>query len=60
MPVITVEGPLMNKDKKEQLAKEITRVAAKIVEVPEKAVIVLLKENGPDNIGVGGTLMSNS
>ena len=54
MPVITLEGSKLNKEQKSQLVKELTASAAKIMNVPEQAFIVLLKEN----IGVGGQLIS--
>lgn len=59
MPVITVEGALMNVEQKRKLAKVLTREAAEIMSVPEAAFIVLLKENSTENIGVGGTLLAD-
>ncbi|WP_018704054.1 4-oxalocrotonate tautomerase DmpI [Anaeromusa acidaminophila] len=59
MPVITIEGALMNVEQKRKLAKVLTREAAEIMSVPEAAFIVLLKENSHENIGVGGTLLAD-
>ena len=59
MPVITIEGALMNVEQKRKLAKVLTREAAEIMSVPEAAFIVLLKENSNENIGVGGTLLAD-
>lgn len=59
MPVITIEGALMNVEQKRKLAKVLTREAAEIMRVPEAAFIVLLKENSTENIGVGGTLLAD-
>lgn len=58
MPVITLEAGKLNKDQKRQLVKEFTDTASKIMNVPEQAFIVLLKENEMDNIGFGGQLLS--
>jgi len=58
MPVITLEAGKLNKEQKGQLVKEFTRTASKIMNVPEQAFIVLLKENEQDNIGFGGQLLS--
>lgn len=58
MPVITIEAGTLNKEQKSQLVKEFTNTASKIMNVPEQAFIVLLKENNADNIGVGGMLFS--
>lgn len=58
MPVITLEAGKLNKEQKIQLVKEFTNTASKIMNVPEQAFIVLLKENEADNIGVGAQLLS--
>lgn len=58
MPVITLEAGKLNADQKRQLVKEFTETASKVMEVPEQAFIVLLKENEMENIGVGGALLS--
>jgi 4-oxalocrotonate tautomerase len=58
MPVITLEAGKLNKEQKSQLVKEFTNIASKIMNVPEQAFIVLLKENEPDNIGLCGQLLS--
>ncbi|WP_303871053.1 4-oxalocrotonate tautomerase DmpI [Acetobacterium wieringae] len=58
MPVITLEAGKLNTDQKRQLVKELTDTAAKVMQVPEQAFIVLLKENEMDNIGFGGELLS--
>lgn len=58
MPVITVEAGKLNTDQKRQLVKEFTETASKVMEVPEQAFIILMKENEMENIGVGGGLLS--
>ena len=58
MPVITLEAGKLNKEQKSQLVKEFTSTASKVMNVPEQAFIVLLKENEQDNIGFSGQLMS--
>ncbi|HMM19152.1 MAG TPA: tautomerase family protein [Selenomonadales bacterium] len=59
MPVITVESGLLSKEQKRDLAQALTRTAGAIMKVPEQAFTVLIKENPPDNVGVGGTLLSD-
>ncbi len=59
MPVITVEAGKLTKEQKEQLAHELTASASRITGIPEGAFVTLLKENEPDNVGVGGVLLSN-
>lgn len=58
MPVITLEGAKLSKEQKSQLVKDLTASAAKIMNAPEQAFVVLLKENEEDNIGVGGQPLS--
>lgn len=58
MPVITVEAGKLNKEQKGKLVKELTETASKVMNVPEQAFIVLLKENEQDNIGFCGQLLS--
>lgn len=58
MPVITVEIATLNKEQKKQLISKLTETAAQITNIPEEAFYVFLKENNPDNIGVGGLLLS--
>ena len=59
MPVITIEGALMNGEQKRKLAAVLTRDAADIMQAPEHSFIVLLKENSKENIGVGGVLLAD-
>lgn len=58
MPVITLEGSKLNKEQKSKLVRELTTSAAKIMNIPEQAFVVLVKENEKENIGVGGQLIS--
>ena len=58
MPVITIEAGELTKEKKKEVAKEMTQTAARVMELPEKAFIVLMKENSFDNIASGGVLLS--
>jgi 4-oxalocrotonate tautomerase len=54
MPVITLEAGQMDKNQKESLIAELTRVASDILKISPDAFVVLLKENPYDNVGVGG------
>ena len=59
MPVITLEAGQLSKVQKEQLATELTASAARIMGIPEAGFYIFLKENAPENIAVGGTLLSD-
>ena len=58
MPVITLEAGQLTKEQKEKLALELTETASRIMGVPAQAFIALIRENAPDNVGVGGVLLS--
>lgn len=60
MPVISLETTHLRKEKKQQLVKEFTDTASKILNLPKSTIIVYLKENAAKNIGAGGTLLSKT
>ncbi|KQU25061.1 MULTISPECIES: 4-oxalocrotonate tautomerase DmpI [Priestia] len=59
MPVITIEAAKLTKEQKRRLVKELTTSAANIMNLPEQAFYVFVKENEKDNIGVAGQLLSD-
>jgi 4-oxalocrotonate tautomerase len=54
-----MEGPQISKDKKRQLVREITKAASGVIQLPEEAFTILIKENDHDNVGAGGSLLSD-
>lgn len=56
MPVITIEAAKLSKEQKRDLVSTFTKSASSIMNTPEQAYVVIVKENNIDNIGVGGTL----
>jgi len=57
MPTIIIEGPPIKLETKRRLAKEMAEAAAKVYGKPKDIMIVLIKENPPENVGVGGELL---
>lgn len=57
MPSITMELVKMSKEKKAQLVKVVTESTARITGLPEQVIFVFIKENEPENVGVGGVLL---
>jgi len=57
MPTITVEGPRIDVAKKRDLVKRLTDVAVDIYDI--KHIVVLIKENAPENVGVDGELVAD-
>jgi len=58
MPFIKLEAGRIDKEKKEKLISELTRVASETLGIPEEAFTVLIKENEMDNWGLGGKVLT--
>lgn len=58
MPTVTVEGPpLKDLDRKRSLAREITDTLERAYGLPRQAYTVVIRENQPENVCVGGELL---
>ncbi len=58
MPTVTIEGPpLTDIDVKRILVREMTVSAPKAYHLPKDVFVVLIKENLPENVSVGGQLI---
>jgi len=57
MPTITVEGPQLEVDKKRMLVKKLTQAAVDVYNIEH--IIVLIKENPPENVGLSGELLAD-
>ena len=58
MPTVTIDGPMIkDMDKKRNLVKEITDAMEKAYGMHRQVFTVVIKENSPENVGVGGTLI---
>lgn len=58
MPNITIEGPPIKElDTKRIFAKELTEAAVRAYGLPKEIIVVLIKENPPENVSVGGQLI---
>lgn len=58
MPLIILEGPKIDIEKKRQLTKELTDVASKIYGVPH--IIVVIHENEQENVSSNGILICDT
>ena len=60
MPTIIIEGPpLPDIDKKRKLVAETSASASTAYGLPVEAMVVLIKESQPENVGAGGRLLSD-
>lgn len=58
MPNITFEGPKIEDiGKKRELIKTVTDAAVKAYGLPQQAMVIVIKENNPENVGIGGELL---
>ena len=58
MPTATMSGPpIEDLEVKRKLVKEITDAMEKAYKIPREAYIVVIKENPPENVGIGGELL---
>ncbi|MGO9387331.1 MAG: 4-oxalocrotonate tautomerase DmpI [Methanobacterium sp.] len=57
MPVITVEGPKLSKEQKAELVKSFSQTASKVMGIPVQAMVVIIREVGAENVGVGDCLL---
>jgi 4-oxalocrotonate tautomerase family enzyme len=59
MPTIVIEGPRLTLRRKRRLAESITRLVAQVYDWPEENVILVLHENGDQNVARGGRLLKD-
>jgi 4-oxalocrotonate tautomerase len=60
MPNIVVDGPEINDlEKKRALVEALTDAAMAYYGLPRETYVVVIKENKPENVGVGGILVSD-
>ncbi len=60
MPMIVIDGPpIADLDRKRELVRGMTEAAARAYGLPEQAMIVMIRENPPENVGIGGKLLAD-
>ena len=60
MPIITIDGPpITDMDKRRRFVDEVTRSATEVYGMPKEKIIVLIRENNPEQVAVGGELISD-
>ena len=58
MPTISYDCASMDKETKAKLIEELTATASRVTGTPARAFTIIIRENGADNIGVGGQVLS--
>jgi len=59
MPIVNVSGPALNVEKKRELARRLTEIMCDVYQRPAGHIIVIVQENPPENISVGGILVAD-
>lgn len=60
MPTIQIDGPkIQSMEQRRQLVERLSDAAAKVYGIAKEHVIVLIRENAPENVGVGGQLLAD-
>ncbi|MDW7710640.1 MAG: 4-oxalocrotonate tautomerase DmpI [Deferrisomatales bacterium] len=60
MPTLTIEGPpIPDLGRKRALVKAATAAAVEAYGLPAEIIVVVIKENAPENVGVGGHLIAD-
>jgi 4-oxalocrotonate tautomerase len=57
MPVITVDGPKMSKEKKAELVKKFAESASEVMGIPVESMVIIIREVEGENVGVGNILL---
>ena len=57
MPIINVSGPPLEVERKRDLARRLTEVMCDVYRRPAEHIIIVIYENPPENVAVGGKLV---
>jgi len=59
MPIVNVSGPALEVERKRELARRLTEVMSDVYGHPASHIIVIIQENPPENVAVGGKLVAD-
>lgn len=59
VPTIFFYGPELEQEKKRELIGSFTEAASKATGIDKSAFVVYLRKSMPDEVGVGGVLLSD-
>ncbi len=60
MPTIQIDGPkIESMEQRRQLVAKLSEAAAEVYGLAKEHMIVLIRENAPENVGVGGELLAD-
>jgi len=57
MPVIPIDAPPLSREQKAQLVKSFADTASEVMNHPVSAMVFIINEVEPENVGVGDILL---
>jgi 4-oxalocrotonate tautomerase len=57
VPVITIDAPPLSREQKAQLVKSFAETASEVMDLPVSAMVIIINEVEPENVGVGDILL---
>jgi 4-oxalocrotonate tautomerase len=57
VPVITIDAPPLSRKQKAQLVKSFAETASEVMNLPLSAMVIIINEVEPENVGVGDILL---
>lgn len=57
VPVITIDAPPLSREQKAQLVKSFADTASEVMNLPVSAMVFIINEVEPENVGVGDILL---
>jgi len=57
LPVITIDAPPLSREQKAQLVKSFADTASEVMNLPVSAMVFIINEVEPENVGVGDILL---
>ena len=58
MPIISIDGPkIQDMEKRRKFVEKVTAAATEVYSMPKEKIIVLIRENSPEQVAVGGELI---
>ena len=60
MPIISIDGPtIQDINKRREFVAKVTAAASEVYSMPKEKIIILIRENSPEQVAVGGELISD-
>lgn len=58
MPVVNIQITPLSKETKKEIIEKATKILSEVTKIPTEAFTVIISEDSPDSIGVGGVQLT--